>query len=163
EPAVLVDAHAVVEEEDVLQGDDVTLHALDLGDVGDPPGAVPEPAEVHDEVDGRGHLLTDGPDRQVGAGHQPQRLEAARGGPRRARVSRGLFEWTVVSDPSWPVFMAWSMSRASPERHSPTTTRSGRMRRQFFTRSRMVTSPLPSMLGGRASMESTWSWWSWSS
>ena len=27
----------------------------------------------------------------------------------------------------------------------------------------MVTSPLPSMFGGRASMASTWSWWSWSS
>ena len=82
---------------------------------------------------------------------------------RRASVSRGLLAWTVVSEPSWPVFMAWSMSRASPERHSPTTMRSGRMRRQFLTRSRMVTSPRPSMLGGRASSESTWSWWSWSS
>jgi hypothetical protein len=81
----------------------------------------------------------------------------------RASVSRGLLEWTVVIEPSWPVFMAWSMSRASPPRHSPTTTRSGRMRRQFRTRSRMVTWPLPSMLGGRASMASTCSWCSWSS
>ena len=41
--------------------------------------------------------------------------------------------------------------------------RSGRMRRQFLTRSRIVTSPRPSMFGGRASSASTWSWWSWSS
>ena len=33
---------------------------------------------------------------------------------RRASVSRGLLAWTVVSEPSWPVFMAWSMSSASP-------------------------------------------------
>ncbi len=25
---------------------------------------------------------------------------------RRASVSRGLFEWSVVIEPSWPVFMA---------------------------------------------------------
>src|SRR5438132_1187206 len=81
----------------------------------------------------------------------------------RLSVARGLLEWMVVMDPSWPVFMAWSMSSASPLRHSPTTIRSGRMRSEFFTRSRMVTSPRPSMLGGRDSSASTWSWWSWSS
>ena len=41
--------------------------------------------------------------------------------------------------------------------------RSGRMRSEFRTRSRMVTSPLPSMLGGRLSSRTTWSCWSWSS
>ena len=51
-----------------------------------------------------------------------------------------------MSEPSWPVFMAWSMSSASGPRHSPTTIRSGRMRRAFFTRSRIVYSPAPSML-----------------
>ena len=66
----------------------------------------------------------------------------------RASVSRGLFECTVVIEPSWPVFIAWSMSRASPPRHSPTTMRSGRMRRLFFTRSRIAISPAPSMFGG---------------
>src|SRR5205807_8563944 len=40
EAAVGVDAHAVVEEEDVLQSDHVALHALHLGDVGDASGAV---------------------------------------------------------------------------------------------------------------------------
>src|SRR5690606_27172251 len=59
EAAVLVDAHAVVEQEDVLEGDDVALHALHLGDVGDAAGAVTEPGEVDDEVEGRGHLLAD--------------------------------------------------------------------------------------------------------
>ena len=69
----------------------------------------------------------------------------------RARASRGLFAWIVVSEPSWPVFIAWSMSTASPPRHSPTTIRSGRMRSAFRTRSRIVIAPLPSMLDGRAS------------
>ena len=52
EPAVLVDAHAEVEQEDVLEGDDVALHALHLGDVGDAAGAVAEAGELHDA--GRG-------------------------------------------------------------------------------------------------------------
>ena len=74
-------------------------------------------------------------------------------------TSLGELAWTVVSDPSWPVFMAWSMSRASPPRHSPTIMRSGRIRRQFFTRSRIVTAPLPSMFGGRASRRTTCGCW----
>ena len=28
-------------------------------------------------------------------------------------MSRGALAWTVVIEPSWPVFMAWSMSSAS--------------------------------------------------
>ena len=81
----------------------------------------------------------------------------------RLSASRGLLACTVVIEPSWPVFMAWSMSSASPPRHSPTTIRSGRIRRLFRTRSRMVTSPARSTFGGRVSMQSTWRWWSWSS
>ena len=81
----------------------------------------------------------------------------------RDRVSRGLLEWMVVSEPSWPVFMAWSMSRASPPRHSPTMIRSGRIRRELRMRSRIVISPRPSMLGGRDSSDATCSWRSWSS
>ena len=45
------------------------------------------------------------------------------------------------SEPSWPVFIAWSMSSASAPRTSPTMMRSGRMRSELRTRSRMVTSP----------------------
>ena len=50
----------------------------------------------------------------------------------------------VAMDPSWPVFMACSMSITSAPRTSPTTTRSGRMRRLLRISSRMVTAPLPS-------------------
>ena len=49
---------------------------------------------------------------------------------RRASMSRGVLAWPVVSEPSWPVFIAWSMSSASPPRHSPTMIRSGRMRKR---------------------------------
>ena len=31
----------------------------------------------------------------------------------RLSESRGEFEWIVLIEPSWPVFMAWSMSSAS--------------------------------------------------
>ncbi|MNM80134.1 hypothetical protein D3C81_920850 [compost metagenome] len=77
---------------------------------------------------------------------------------RRDSVSRGLLACAVVNEPSWPVFIACSMSSASPPRHSPTTMRSGRMRRAFFTRSRMVIWPLPSMFGGRASSATRLGW-----
>ena len=66
---------------------------------------------------------------------------------RRASMSRGLLEWPVDIEPSWPVFMAWSMSSASPPRHSPTMMRSGRMRSELRTSSRMGIAPLPSMFG----------------
>ena len=66
-----------------------------------------------------------------------------------------LLAWTVVIEPSWPVFMACSMSSASGPRHSPTTMRSGRMRRAFFTRSRIVYSPAPSMLAALVSSVTT--------
>src|SRR5919112_518784 len=79
----------------------------------------------------------------------------------RDSTSRGELAWTVVSEPSWPVFIAWSMSRASPPLTSPTTIRSGRIRRALRTRSRMVTSPRPSMLGGRYSSRSQCGWRSW--
>ena len=78
-------------------------------------------------------------------------------------MSRGVLAWTVVIEPSWPVFMAWSMSSASAGRHSPTTMRSGRMRRELRTSSRIGIAPLPSMLAGRASSVTTCSWRSCSS
>ena len=70
-------------------------------------------------------------DREIEAGHEHERLDA------RERLA-GELACVVVSEPSWPVFIAWSMSSASPPRHSPTTMRSGRMRSAFFTRSRIV-------------------------
>ena len=81
----------------------------------------------------------------------------------RWRPSRGELECTVESEPSWPVFIAWSMSSASAPRTSPTMIRSGRMRSEFRTRSRIGMWPSPSMFGGRASSRSTCRWWSESS
>ena len=78
-------------------------------------------------------------------------------------MSRGLLAWPVESDPSWPVVIAWSMSSASPERHSPTMIRSGRMCIALRSRLRIVISPSPSRLGGRDSSVITCSWRSWSS
>ena len=78
-------------------------------------------------------------------------------------MSRGVLAWPVDIEPSWPVFMAWSMSSASPPRHSPTTMRSGRMRSELRTSSRIGIAPLPSMFGGRDSSVTTCSWRSCSS
>ncbi len=62
-------------------------------------------------------------------------------------ASRGVLAWMVAIEPSWPVFMACSMSKASSPRTSPRITRSGRMRSAFLTSSRWRISPLPSMFG----------------
>ncbi|MBM2829156.1 MAG: hypothetical protein HW408_1688, partial [Actinobacteria bacterium] len=69
----------------------------------------------------------------------------------RERASLQEFAWMVEMEPSWPVFIACSMSSASPPRTSPTMIRSGRIRRALRTRSRCVTVPFPSMLEGRVS------------
>jgi hypothetical protein len=74
----------------------------------------------------------------------------------RAMQSLGVFACAVVMEPSCPVFMACNMSKASPPRHSPTTMRSGLIRRQFFTNSRIETDPLPSEFGGLDSKDIKW-------
>ena len=66
---------------------------------------------------------------------------------RREIASRGLLAWMVAIEPSWPVFIACSMSKASSPRHSPRMMRSGRIRSAFLTSSRWRISPLPSMTG----------------
>ena len=81
----------------------------------------------------------------------------------RLSASRVSLAWMVVMLPSWPVFIAWSMSSASGPRHSPMMMRSGRIRRAFRTRSRVVTSPSPSMFAGRVSIRTTCGCWSRSS
>ena len=81
----------------------------------------------------------------------------------RVITSCGELAWRVVSDPSWPVFIAWSMSSVSSPRHSPMMIRSGRMRSALWKSCRMVTAPRPSMLGGRASSGIQWAWSSCSS
>ena len=73
----------------------------------------------------------------------------------RVSASRGRLACSVPIEPSWPVFMACSRSIASGPRTSPRMMRSGRMRSAFFTRSRMLTSPLPSRLAGRVSRRTT--------
>ncbi len=81
---MLVHSGVEVEEEQVLQGDDLALHVVDLGDVREPAGAVLQPGLVHDQVDGRCHLLTDRALRQFHARHQHHRLQP------RQRVARGV-------------------------------------------------------------------------
>src|SRR3990172_1180788 len=79
-----VEDAGLLEDEDVLHDDDITFHALDLGDVGDLAGAVLEARLVDDEIDRRGDLLPDGADREVDAGHEDHRLES------REHVARGV-------------------------------------------------------------------------
>src|SRR5258707_652602 len=62
---------------------------------------------------------------------------------------------SLTTEPSWPVFIACSMSKASSPRTSPSTMRSGRIRRLLMTSCRWRIAPLPSMLGGRVSRRTT--------
>ena len=91
---------------------------------------------VHHHVDRGGHLVAYVGGREIDVGHHRHRLEAPQQVPAGVRVRRG-------ERPSWPVFMACSMSSASPPRTSPTMMRSGRMRSTLRTRSRTVTCPCP--------------------
>ena len=56
-----------VEQEDVLEGDDVALHARDLGHVREAARAVLQALLVHDQLDRRGDLLADRARRQLHA------------------------------------------------------------------------------------------------
>lgn len=67
----------------------------------------------------------------------------------RATASRGDLALMVEVESSCPMFTAYNISSALPPRLSPTAMRSGRMRKQLRIRSRILTSPLPSRLGGR--------------
>lgn len=81
----------------------------------------------------------------------------------RYRHSRGELAWIVPIEPSWPVFIACSISSTSPPRTSPTMMRSGRIRSVLRSRSRMVTTPVPSKPPGRLSSRTTCGWFSDSS
>ena len=134
-------------------------------------GARPEPEERRDQRLAAVRALprrrspTRPGDRRAGARGAPRRRPpeppgcgcAPPAGRRRtsspsspgARAGAGReFACAVDSEPSCPVFMACSMSSASPPRTSPTMIRSGRMRSALRTRSRTVTSPRPSTLAG---------------
>src|SRR4030042_4292280 len=69
------------------------------------------------------------------------------------RASLVVFAWTVEMEPSCPVFIAWSISSASPLLTSPRIILSGLILRVFLTRSLWVTSPFPSIFGGRVSSQ----------
>ena len=73
----------------------------------------------------------------------------------RATASRGVLAWIVVSEPSWPVFIACNISMHSSPRTSPSTIRSGRIRSALMTNSLCRTAPLPSTFGGRHSSRTT--------
>ena len=85
------------------------------------------------------------------------RLAMATMDSRRDSASRGVLAWMVVIEPSWPVFMACSMSKASSPRTSPMMMRSGRIRRLLISSCRWRTAPWPSTLGGRVSRRTTFS------
>ena len=77
-PAIAV--HAVLFElEDVLHGDDVALHALHLGDVGDFARAAGESSGLDDDVDGGRELLADGPRGQLEPRHHDHGLDTLDG------------------------------------------------------------------------------------
>ena len=77
-----------LEQEDVLHGDHVVLHAGELGDRRDPAGAVRQARDLDDQVDGRGDLLAHGALRQLQAGHRHHRVEAVERVARAVGVDR---------------------------------------------------------------------------
>src|SRR5690349_7127686 len=79
----LVNAGRVVENEGVLECDDVTLHALDLGHVGDTPGTVAQSGNLDDEVHCGCDLFADSAQRQIHSSHENKGLETGDGVTRR--------------------------------------------------------------------------------
>ena len=120
------------------------MRPLDRRDLPHDTPAVPQPCELHDDVDRGGDLMPDVRGRSstsdiiaiVSSRHSRWRQELA---------------CAVESDPSCPVFIAWSMSSASPPRTSPTMIRSGRIRRAL--RRGRGRSPAHALDVGRACLE----------
>ena len=73
----------------------------------------------------------------------------------RAGTSASEFACSVPAPPSWPVLSAARSSRSSAPRHSPTTSRSGRMRSASRSSASRPTRPAPSRFAWRASSETT--------
>ncbi|MNM83227.1 hypothetical protein D3C81_952810 [compost metagenome] len=71
----------------------------------------------------------------------------------RLIISAVLLACPVERLPSWPVFIACSMSSASAPRTSPTTIRLGRIRSEDRIKSRTVISPFPSVFAFRVSSD----------
>ena len=120
-------------------------------------GAVPQPGDLDDEVDGRGDLLADGAQRQVHAGHQHHRLQPRRW--RRAGSWRAPWRASRRGRCSSPA------ACPAPRRRGPRRRRSGRAAcaASCAPGRGCVISPLPSMFGGRLSSRTTCSCWSCSS
>ena len=68
-----------LELEDVLKLDHVGLHPQHLGDLDDPPRPVFHAVDVDEHVECRGHMLPDGPEGKVVAGHHHHRLDPVQG------------------------------------------------------------------------------------
>ena len=70
-----------------------------------------------------------------------RRLPTWRNWPSRESADSALLAWTVVSEPRCPVLRACNRSAASAPHTSPTTMWSGRCRKAWRTRSRILTAP----------------------
>ena len=102
-----------LEQEDVLHRDDALLHAGDLGDGRDAARAVGQARELHDQVDGRGHLLPDGLARECSGWPSPP---SCRGGTaRRAGCWRGSSSSCRRGRCSWPAACR-ALPRRAPRR-----------------------------------------------
>lgn len=76
EPAVVIESGLVVEGEDVLDRDPVTLHPYNLRDIGDPPTTVAQPSQVDDQIERRRDLFTNRSGRQINTGHKHHRFKS---------------------------------------------------------------------------------------
>ena len=81
----------------------------------------------------------------------------------RLSASRGVLAWSVVSEPSWPVFMAWSMSIASAPATLAHDDAVGPHTQRVDQQQSLRHLARPSMLAGRVSSRTTWGCLSWSS
>jgi len=119
-----------LERKDVAGADDLAFHATDFTDPFDTPDAITHPLDLNHKIDGAGDLRA----RSALNGRLALAIKIIFSS--RNRASRGLLAWIVDIDPSWPVFIAWSMSKASLPLTSPTMIRSGRIRSALRTSSR---------------------------
>ena len=71
--------------------------------------------------------------------------------------------WIVDSEPSLPCIIALSITKISSPSTSPTITRSGRIRLDTISRSRIGTAPSPSAFASRSSIGTMSGWACWSS
>ena len=86
-PAIL---HAGLHKgEEILHYNDVALHPLHFGDLDNTPGAVHQPLQVDDDIEGRSQLRPHGVQGQLHPRHQRHGLDAVQGIAGAVRVRRG--------------------------------------------------------------------------